>query len=49
MNTLLDFLAGIVYFIISLLIIAVIGVVYFVSVIIILLDELINYIRRKLQ
>ena len=49
MSTLLDILSGIVYFIISLLIIAVIGVVYFVSVIIILFDELITYIRNKLK
>jgi len=49
MNTLLDILAGIVYFIISLLIIAVISIVYLFSIIIIVINELINYIRRKLQ
>ncbi len=49
MKTLLDILTAIVYFIVSLLIIFVIGVAYLFSVVVILIDELINYIRHKLQ
>jgi hypothetical protein len=49
MTTLLDIISGIVYFIISLLIITVIGIVYVVSIFIVLFNELINYIRHKLK
>ena len=49
MKTLLDILVGIVYLIVSLLIIFVIGIAYLFSIVLILIDELINYIRRKLQ
>jgi hypothetical protein len=49
MKTLLDILTAIVYFIVSLLIIFVIGIAYLFSVVVILIDELINYIRHKLQ
>jgi hypothetical protein len=49
MTTLLDIISGIVYFIISLLIITVIGIVYVGSVFIVLLNEFINYIRHKLK
>lgn len=49
MKALLDILVGIAYLIVSLLIVFIIGIAYLFSIVVVLIDELINYIRHKLQ
>lgn len=49
MSTLLDILSAIVYTIVSLLIIAVLGIVYLFFVIFVLIKEIVLYINRRIQ
>lgn len=49
MSTLLDILSAIVYTIVSLLIIAVLGIVYLFFVIFVTIKEIVLYINRRIQ
>ena len=49
MSTLLDILSAIVYTIVSLLIIAVLGIVYLFFVMFVILKEIVLYINRRIQ
>jgi hypothetical protein len=49
MNTLLDILRGTIYVIVSLIIIAVLGVIYLGFVTFVLFQELFKYLKEKLQ
>lgn len=49
MNTLLDILKGTIYVIVSLIIIAVLGVIYLGFVIFEVTKELVRYINRRIQ
>ena len=49
MSTLLDIIQGIIYLIVSLVIIAVLGVIYLGFVTFVLVKELIKYLKEKIQ
>jgi len=49
MSTLLDIFQAIVYFIVSLIIISVLGVIYLGFVTFVLFQELFKYLKQKLQ
>jgi fructose-specific phosphotransferase system IIC component len=49
MSTLLDILKGTIYVIVSLIIIAVLGVIYLGFVIFVMIQELVRYINRRIQ
>ena len=49
MSTLLDILSAIVYTIVSLLIIAVLGIVYLFFVMFVIIKEIVLYINRRIQ
>jgi hypothetical protein len=49
MSTLLDIIQGIIYVIVSLIIIAVLGVIYLGFVTFVLFQELFKYLKEKLQ
>ena len=49
MSTLLDILKGIIYVIVSLIIISVLGVIYLGFVTFVLVKELIKYLKEKIQ
>ena len=49
MSTLLDIIQGIIYLIVSLVIIAVLGVIYLGFVTFVLVKEIIKYLKEKIQ
>jgi len=49
MSTLLDILSAIVYTIVSLLIVAILGIVYLFFVMFVIIKEIVLYINRRIQ
>ncbi len=49
MSTVLDILSGIIYLIVSLLLVVVVAISYYIYLIVVLIQEFVNYIKSKLK